>query len=103
MRPSLLLLSLAFVAGTAHAALPFAKGDPKAGRTLHDQSCTTCHVKMFGGDGSKIYTRADRKTKTAAQLAGRVAGCNANTGAGWFPDDEANVAAWLNQQYYHFK
>jgi cytochrome c2 len=85
-----------------HAA-PFAKGDPKAGKTLHDKACISCHVDMFGGDGSRIYTRADRKVGTAQQLAARISGCNANTGAGWFPEDETHVAAYLNQQYYKFK
>lgn len=92
----------ALLASSAHAA-PFAKGDPKTGKALHDKACVSCHTKMFGGDGSGIYTRADRKTQNAQQLAARIAGCNANTGAGWFPEDEAHVAAYLNQQYYKFK
>ena len=96
------LLCGALLAGAAHAA-PFAKGDPKAGKTLHDKACISCHVNLSGGDGSGIYTRADRKTRSPEQLAARVAGCNANTGAGWFPEDEAHVAAYLNQQYYKFK
>lgn len=78
------------------SAVPFAKGDPKAGKALHDKTCVACH-------DSKMYTRANRKVKTAAQLAGRVSGCNANTGAGWFPEDELNVSAYLNQQFYKFK
>lgn len=90
------------LAGAAHAA-PFAKGDPKAGKVLHDKACVSCHADMFGGDGSRIYTRSDRKTGSAQQLAARVAGCNANTGAGWFPEDEAHVAAYLNQHYYKFE
>jgi mono/diheme cytochrome c family protein len=88
---------------TAVQAAPFAKGDPATGKVLHDKACISCHASMFGGDGSKIYTRADRKTKTAQQLAARISGCSANTGAGWFPEDEAHVAAYLNQQYYKFK
>jgi cytochrome c2 len=96
------LIAATMLSTAAHAA-PFDKGDPKAGKALHDKSCTSCHIDMFGGDGSKIYTRPDRKTKTAQQLAGRISGCNANTGAGWFPEDEAHVAAYLNQKYYKFK
>ncbi|MHB0975056.1 MAG: cytochrome c [Thiobacillus sp.] len=84
-------------------AMPFAKGDPKIGKTLHDKACITCHANMVGGDGTKIYTRADRKVKNAQQLAARISGCNANTGAGWFPEDEAHVGAYLNQQFYKFK
>ena len=30
-------------------------------------------------------------------------GCSAQTNAGWFPEDEANVAAYLNQRFYKFK
>ena len=96
------LFCCALLASSVHAA-PFAKGDPKTGKTLHDKSCTSCHTGMFGGDGSKMYTRADHKIKTAQQLAARISACNANTGAGWFPEDEAHVAAYLNQQFYKFK
>ncbi|MDT3705222.1 MAG: cytochrome c [Thiobacillus sp.] len=90
------------LAGGAHAA-PSIKGDPKTGKALHDETCVSCHARMFGGDGSGIYTRADRKVQNAQQLAARVSACNANTGTGWFPEDEAHVAAYLNQQYYKFK
>lgn len=96
-------LVLAAMLSTAAHAAPFAKGDPKIGKTLHDKSCVSCHVSMYGGDGSEIYTRPDRIVKTADQLAARVSGCNANTGAGWFPEDELNVDAYLNQRYYKFK
>ncbi len=102
MKFLILLLTATLLAPTAGAA-PFAKGDPKAGKALHDKSCTRCHISMFGGDGSEMYTRDDRKTRSAAQLAGRISACNANAGAGWFPEDEAHVAAYLNLQYYHFK
>ena len=102
MKRLMIFCAAALLAGAAQAA-PFDKGDPKAGKLLHDKACVQCHVKMFGGDGSKIYTRADRKTKTAQQLAARISGCNANTRAGWFPEDEAHVGAYLNQQYYKFK
>lgn len=89
----ILMLGLALT--PLHAA-PFAKGDPKAGKALHDKSCMGCH-------DNGMYTRAARTVKTPAQLAARVSGCNANTGAGWFPDEEQHVAAYLNQTFYHFK
>jgi cytochrome c len=85
-----------------HAA-PFAKGDPKTGKVLHDKTCINCHASMVDGDGSKVYTRAEHKVMNAQQLAARISACNANTGAGWFPEDEAHVAAFLNQKYYKFK
>ena len=103
MKALMVFFATALLSTAIHATPATTKGDPKVGKTLHDKSCTSCHVKMYGGDGSKIYTRSDRKTQSAAQLAARVSGCNANTGAGWFPEDEAHVAAYLNQQYYKFK
>lgn len=86
----------------AHAD-PFAKGDPKIGKTLVEKSCVACHVSLAGGDGSGIYTRPDHKVKNAQQLLTRIRACNTNVGAGWFGDEEMNVAAYLNQNYYHFK
>ncbi len=99
---TLLTLFLAAWAASA-AADPFANGDPVKGKALADKSCTACHVSMFGGDGSKIYTRPDRKVKTAEQLRARVRACNTNAGAGWFPEEENHVAAYLNATYYRFK
>lgn len=96
------LLSLAMFSAVVHAA-PESSGDPKSGKALYEKDCVSCHASMFGGDGSKIYTRADRKVKTKQQLAAQVSACNANIGVGWFPEDEAHVAAYLNQQYYKFK
>ncbi|MBT9568133.1 MAG: cytochrome c [Thiobacillus sp.] len=102
MKTLITLVISALFAANVHAA-PFAKGDPLKGKALHDKSCTSCHVGMFGGDGSKMYTRPDHKIKTAQQLSDRISACNTNTGAGWFPEDEAHVAAYLNQHYYKFK
>ena len=98
----LLLISALCLTASAHAA-PFEKGDANKGKILADKQCVACHISMYKGDGSSVYTRADRKVKSAAQLAARVAGCNANTGAGWFPEDEVDVSAYLNKRYYQFK
>lgn len=91
-----------FTAANSHAE-PFEKGDAAKGKALADKQCVSCHVQMFGGDGSGVYTRADRKVKNDKQLAARISGCNSNTNAGWFPEEELNVAAHLNKTYYHFK
>ncbi|MDD5329215.1 MAG: cytochrome c [Sulfuricella sp.] len=99
----LLTLLLALLATAPTLANPFPAGDPKVGKTLHDKSCVSCHVSMVGGDGSAIYSRLERKVKTPQQLLGRIRTCNANAGANWFPEEENHVAAYLNQQYYHFK
>jgi cytochrome c len=93
-----LLGGLAVVCASATAA-----GDPKLGKALHDKQCTACHMKMFGGDGSKIYTRTPRMINDRKALAKRVAMCATQTDAKWFPEDEENVTAYLAQQFYKFK
>ena len=81
---------------SAATADPFAAGDVAAGKALHDAKCSACH-------GSNVYTRADRKIKSAKSLALRVAACNANSNAGMSAQEELDVAAYLNQQFYKFK
>jgi mono/diheme cytochrome c family protein len=96
----------AFTATCAALAAPtFAadKIDINAGKTLHDQQCKACHVQRWGGDGSAVYTRPDRKIKDASALRQRVAMCSTQTSAKFFPEDEANVSAYLAQQFYKFK
>lgn len=103
MRSLLILPLVLLAAANAHAADIFAKGDAKAGKALHDKSCISCHASMAGGDGSALYSRMERKVKTPQKLQGQISGCNANVGAGWFPEEELHVGAYLNKQYYHFK
>ena len=82
------------------AAPPEHPGDPEQGRVLVD--CNECHVRLVG-DADRIYTRDERRVRTPAQLRAQVAYCNTQLGTGYFPDDEENVAAWLDQRYYRFK
>jgi hypothetical protein len=86
----------------AVAEEPWGKVDLEAAKPLHEKACVACHVRMYGGDGSKTYTRDGRMLSSRLELLQRVAACNAQVSAGWFPEDEANVAAWLNRHYYHF-
>lgn len=101
-RTLLLLATLPFALPSVQAA-PFAKGDVAAGAKLHAEQCNACHAARFHDDGSGIYTRKDRKAKNAASLAGWITTCNANLGNHLFPEDELNLAAYLNQKYYKFK
>ena len=86
----------------AAAEAPWGKVDLDAAKPLHDKDCVACHIRMYGGDGSKMYTRDGRMLSDRLELLQRVAACNAQMNAGWFPEDEANVAAWLNKHYYKF-
>ena len=91
-----------FAVGIATAA-PFPKGDPKAGKALYDKAkCDACHASMMGGNASRLFTRAERKMKSADALLKQVQFCAAQVGAQWFSDDEQHVAGYLNQQYYKF-
>jgi hypothetical protein len=88
----------------AHANSSWTQSTPEAvaSAALHEGKCTTCHTRMYGGDGSGIYTRDGRVLSTRLDLLQRVAACSAQVSAGWFPDEEAGVAAWLNARYYRF-
>lgn len=78
----------------------FPKADVKAGKALVDAHCISCHARSFGGDGSGIYTRENTKVKTSKGLIAQIRNCNTMLGLKWFEDDEINVAAYLNQNYY---
>ena len=100
-----LWLPLAFAfALTANAQQPppFAHGDAKAGKTLAERDCVACHEQKFK-PASAIYTRTDRRVTSASQLLTQVQVCNTQLRAGYFPEDEENVAAFLNDTYYKFK
>lgn len=96
-------LLLALALAPAVQAAPFEKGRFEAGKTLHGRYCVSCHIGQFGGDGSKIYTRADRRIRGASSLAQQITTCNANLGNKLFPEDEADIGAYLNKTYYKFK
>jgi len=102
MKTFLIILGLA-LCGAAPSFADDNKGDVKIGKTLHDKACISCHASKFGGDGSKMYTRADHKVTSQQQLSSRVKACNNNVGAGWFPEEESHVAAYLNATYYRLK
>lgn len=98
----LLLLVLLYMSFPAHAN-PLAGGDATKGKALVEKHCISCHAGSFGGDGSGIYTREDRRIKTLKGLVQQVRNCNTNIGLQWFEDEELHVAAYLNQTYYHLK
>ena len=96
------ILPLLLFASVAHAEPPWGKVDLQAAPELHQKACAGCHIRMYGGDGSKMYTRDGRMLSNKLELLQRVAACNAQVSSGWFPEEEGAVAAWLNQHYYHF-
>ena len=74
------------------------------GKAIDQQKCYACHAKKSGfGNGDMIYTRSDSKVKSLANLKKMVSLCNTELRLDLFPEDEADVAAFLNQQFYKFK
>lgn len=89
-------LSLGCVTG-AHAA------DLKRGKQLLEENCIKCHADMVGGDGSKIYTRPNRRIDSLEALNKQVHRCKTSLGVSWPEDQIADVVAYLNKTYYKFK
>jgi hypothetical protein len=74
------------------------------GKTIDQQKCYACHAKKTGfSNGDMIYTRSDGKVKSLADLKKMVGLCNTELRLDLFPEDEADVVAYLNQQFYKFK
>ena len=84
------------------AGKPYASGDAAAGRALVDKDCNACHASRFDGDATRIYTRPDRRVNTPSQLAAQITFCSTQLSLSYFPDDEANVAAYLDREFYRF-
>jgi mono/diheme cytochrome c family protein len=100
MKTFLILLML--VSGAAQAA-PFADGNAANGKKLFAQyDCSSCHKGKMGGDGSTIFTRPERIVRNAAELIPRIKFCSGAVGANLKPQEEQDLAAYLNQTYYHF-
>ena len=101
-RPLLAMLLLIAAAANAQQPAPFAHADAKAGKALVERDCVACHAQKWK-PAAAIYTRADRRVTSAPQLLTQVQVCNTQLRAGYFPEDEENVAAFLNETYYRFE
>ena len=92
------------VLSTLVSAPVFATPDIANGKSIDQQKCYACHAKKSGfGNGDMIYTRSDSKVKSSADLKKMVGLCNTELRLDLFPEDEVDVAAFLNQQFYKFK
>ena len=86
------------------SAPAIAAPDLANGKAIDKQKCYACHAKKSGfGNGDMIYTRSDGKVKSMADLKKMVGLCNTELRLDLFPEDEADVIAFLNQQFYKFK
>jgi hypothetical protein len=101
MKMKFLLIMLMLI-GSAHAD-PFPKGNVAAGkRTFEQTECKRCHIEVVSGDGSEIFTRADRIALNPALLMKQIKINGPRTGFNLTAQDELNLAAYLNKVYYKF-
>jgi len=97
------VISLTFLLGLFTPPI-FAATDLANGKSIDQQKCYACHAKKTGfGNGDMIYTRSDSKVKSVADLKKMVGLCNTELRLDLFPEDEADVVAYLSQQFYKFK
>ena len=82
---------------------PFPQGNATTGQKLFAQlRCDSCHMNMYGGDGSAIFTRPNRKVHNAPQLLAQIGVCGGNVDKEFSTQEKENIAAYLNR-YYNFK
>lgn len=98
-----LVLAGLLVAGPALAD-PFQGANLEAGEEIHADQCVACHASKFGGqDGSDIYTRANRRVSSPDSLLQQLTACTTMLNLGLFPEDERDIAGYLNKHYYRFE
>jgi len=99
----LIITLILLCAATAAAANPFPNGNAQTGQKLFEQyKCNRCHAAMLGGDGSAMFTRAERKVHNATELVEQIGICSGNVGANLTPQDKQHLGAYLNR-YYNLK
>lgn len=104
MKITLLQLSLSLFTTFGLLSPAFAAPNLANGKKIDQEKCYACHAKKTGfGNGDMIYTRSDSKVKDLARLKSMVAMCNTELRLDLFPEDEADVTAYLNKQFYKFK
>jgi cytochrome c551/c552 len=96
-----LITALLLLLGTTGLqAAPFPDGQASAGKALFDKyQCNSCHKDMLGGDGNAMFTRANRKVHTPAQLIAQIKQCSGNVGANLSAQEEQHLGAYLNRYY----
>lgn len=85
------------------SAAGLASADADRGARLHAENCVNCHRSLVGGDGSRLYTREDRRVTSLAGLEAQVRRCENNLGLTWFDDQVADVVEYLHANYYDFE
>ncbi len=97
------LALIALCASLNVAAAPFPQGNAQTGEKMFAKyKCNRCHINMFGGDGSGIFTRSPRRVNSAPQLITQIGVCGGNVDKEFSAQEKQDLAAYLNR-YYNFK
>ncbi len=64
--------------------------------------CAARHAERMMGSSTAMFTRPDRKVRSAAELLGFTQMCVSWLNHSLFPDEVRDIAAYLNEVYYHF-
>jgi hypothetical protein len=62
---------------------------------LYEEHCVRCH-------GPEVYTRSDRKVTSLEGLQRQVQRCELALGLRWFDEEIAEMAEYLDRNYYQF-
>ena len=94
MRP----LIIALLVSTGALASDYTP-DPENGAFLHGDHCVDCHRV---DNHEALYTRENRIVQERIRLNGQVSACVQILSLGFFPEEEQDVAEFLNREYYRF-
>ncbi len=94
-------LAAAILAASPAQANPFPDADLANGKAINDSKrCAACHTEQTGLNEAGFYQRPDRKVKTLFDLRRQVSLCSSQLSLDLFPDDERDLAAYLNKTFY---
>ena len=96
------VLAALFMSSAVMAA-PFEGANLTNGKQMHAEHCVACHAQKFDGNAASMYLRSDHKVRSASALSQQVTTCVTMLKLGWFPEEELDVAGYLNEEYYKFK
>lgn len=94
MKKLLVAPALMIVAAATQAAL--LPGDAARGKALHAKQCVACH-------DTSVYTRPDRRVRSAEALIGQVNGCVRQTGLKLDREQINDLVKYLDESFYEFK
>ena len=78
--------------------------DVANGEKLHTDKCVACHAqKAVFGEADIFYLKKDRKVTDFKGVKRMISLCNTELRLDLFPEDEQDIALFLNSRYYQFK